>query len=126
MQRTLARDGVELLLGATLRKGGASAATRRCCTFAWARRDEQLVVDEILVGVGRAPNVEGLGLEAVGVEFDRGGASTSTTACGRRTSAIFAAGDVCMDCKFTHAADAVARIVIQNALFFGRKSSRRW
>jgi pyruvate/2-oxoglutarate dehydrogenase complex dihydrolipoamide dehydrogenase (E3) component len=34
---------------------------------------------------------------------------------------IFAAGDVCMDWKFTHAADFAARIVIQNALFFGRK-----
>jgi pyruvate/2-oxoglutarate dehydrogenase complex dihydrolipoamide dehydrogenase (E3) component len=33
---------------------------------------------------------------------------------------IFAAGDVCSPFKFTHAADAMARIVIQNALFFGR------
>jgi pyruvate/2-oxoglutarate dehydrogenase complex dihydrolipoamide dehydrogenase (E3) component len=35
---------------------------------------------------------------------------------------IYAAGDVCMRWKFTHAADFAARIVIQNALFFGRKS----
>ena len=34
---------------------------------------------------------------------------------------IFAAGDVCMAHKFTHAADFAARIVIQNALFFGKK-----
>jgi pyruvate/2-oxoglutarate dehydrogenase complex dihydrolipoamide dehydrogenase (E3) component len=34
---------------------------------------------------------------------------------------IFAAGDVCSPFKFTQAADAAARIVIQNALFFGRK-----
>ena len=34
---------------------------------------------------------------------------------------IYAAGDVCSPYKFTHAADAMARIVIQNALFFGRK-----
>ena len=33
---------------------------------------------------------------------------------------IFAAGDVCSRFKFTHAADAMARIVVQNALFFGR------
>lgn len=33
---------------------------------------------------------------------------------------IYAAGDVCSRYKFTHAADAMARIVIQNALFFGR------
>ena len=34
---------------------------------------------------------------------------------------VYAAGDICMNWKFTHAADAAARIVIQNALFFGRK-----
>jgi pyruvate/2-oxoglutarate dehydrogenase complex dihydrolipoamide dehydrogenase (E3) component len=34
---------------------------------------------------------------------------------------IYAAGDICSRYKFTHAADAMARIVIQNALFFGRK-----
>jgi pyruvate/2-oxoglutarate dehydrogenase complex dihydrolipoamide dehydrogenase (E3) component len=34
---------------------------------------------------------------------------------------IYAAGDVCMKWKFTHAADFAARIVIQNALFLGRK-----
>jgi pyruvate/2-oxoglutarate dehydrogenase complex dihydrolipoamide dehydrogenase (E3) component len=34
---------------------------------------------------------------------------------------IYAAGDVCMEAKFTHAADFAARTVIQNALFLGRK-----
>jgi pyruvate/2-oxoglutarate dehydrogenase complex dihydrolipoamide dehydrogenase (E3) component len=36
---------------------------------------------------------------------------------------IYAAGDICLKWKFTHAADAAARIVIQNALFFGRKKA---
>jgi len=35
-------------------------------------------------------------------------------------SRVFAAGDVCGGLQFTHAADAMARIVVQNALFFGR------
>ena len=34
---------------------------------------------------------------------------------------IYAAGDICLQYKFTHTADATARIVIQNALFGGRK-----
>src|SRR5204863_7259189 len=33
---------------------------------------------------------------------------------------IYEAGDICSRYKFTHAADAMARIVIQNALFAGR------
>jgi len=75
-----------------------------------------VTVDEILVGVGRTPNVEGLGLESIGVEFDKNGVKVN----GRLQTSyprIFAAGDVCSRYKFTHAADAMAQIVIQNALF---------
>jgi pyruvate/2-oxoglutarate dehydrogenase complex dihydrolipoamide dehydrogenase (E3) component len=76
-------------------------------------------VDEILVGVGRAPNVDGLNLEAAGIEHHRHGVTVNNRlqTTNRR---IFAAGDVCSRWKFTHAADAMARIAVQNALFFGR------
>ena len=53
----------------------------------------------------------------------RGEASRSTTRCVRRTHRIWAVGDVCMQWKFTHAADAAAKIVVQNALF-ARRSLR--
>jgi len=75
-----------------------------------------MTVDEILVGVGRTPNVEGLGLETVGVDFDQNGVKVN----GRLQTSnarIFAAGDICSRYKFTHAADAMAQIVVQNALF---------
>ncbi|MCP4201717.1 MAG: mercuric reductase [bacterium] len=81
--------------------------------------DYDVAVDRLLVAAGRRPNLEGLNLEAVGVAFD----STGVTVDDRlRTTnrRIHAAGDVCSAFKFTHAADAMARIVIQNALFFGR------
>jgi pyruvate/2-oxoglutarate dehydrogenase complex dihydrolipoamide dehydrogenase (E3) component len=77
--------------------------------------------DQILVGIGRTPNVAGLGLETAGVEFDlRNGIKVNDNL---RTSnhSIYAAGDCCMQHKFTHAADAAAQIVIQNALFGGKK-----
>ena len=56
----------------------------------------------------------------VGVEYDqREGIKVSDQL--RTTNArIFAAGDICSRFKFTHAADAMARIVIQNSLFMGR------
>ncbi len=81
----------------------------------------EISADEILVAVGRVPNVEGMGLEAAGVAFDaRSGVEVDDHL---RTSnpKIFAAGDVCMDWKFTHAADAAAKIVVQNALFLPSK-----
>ncbi len=78
-----------------------------------------VLVDQLLVAVGRAPNVEGLGLENVGVEFDKKGVKVNErlqTANPR----IYACGDICSPYQFTHAADFMARIVIQNALFKGR------
>src|SRR5262249_30920731 len=75
-----------------------------------------VTVDEIVGGVGRTPNVEGLGLETVGVEFDRNGVKVNSR-LQTSNSRIFAAGDICSRYKFTHAADAMAQIVIQNALF---------
>ncbi len=76
----------------------------------------ELTVDDILVGAGRAPNIDGLGLEKAGVKFDSTGVTVDPSL---RTSnrRIYAAGDVCFPFKFTHTADAMAQIVIQNALF---------
>ena len=75
-----------------------------------------MAVDEILVGVGRTPNVDGLGLETVGVEYDKTGVKVNDR-LQTTIPHIYAAGDVCSRYKFTHAADAMAQIVIQNALF---------
>jgi len=85
--------------------------------------EKTLPVDEILIGVGRVPNVDNLGLEEAGVQYDtRAGVHVDDRL---RTSnpRIYAAGDICLKYKFTHTADATARIVIQNALFWGRKKA---
>jgi pyruvate/2-oxoglutarate dehydrogenase complex dihydrolipoamide dehydrogenase (E3) component len=74
-------------------------------------------VDRILVAVGRTPNVEGLGLERVGVDFDTRRGVHVNDYLQTTNPRIYAAGDVCMSWKFTHAADAAAKIVVQNALF---------
>ncbi|MCZ6727156.1 MAG: mercuric reductase [Acidobacteria bacterium] len=81
-----------------------------------------LGVDELLVSVGRKPNTDGLGLEAAGVEYTQHGVTVNDNL---RTSnkRVFAVGDIASRFKFTHAADALARIAIQNALFFGRKKA---
>ncbi len=78
-----------------------------------------LTVDQLLVAVGRAPNVEGLDLEKVGVEYTKKGVTIDDKF--RTTNKrVFAAGDICSPYQFTHAADFMARAVIRNALFFGR------
>jgi pyruvate/2-oxoglutarate dehydrogenase complex dihydrolipoamide dehydrogenase (E3) component len=80
-----------------------------------------VAVDEILTGAGRVPNVEGLGLEAAGVEYDLERGVRVNDYLQTTNARIYAAGDVALERKFTHVADATARIVIQNALFWGRK-----
>jgi pyruvate/2-oxoglutarate dehydrogenase complex dihydrolipoamide dehydrogenase (E3) component len=71
-----------------------------------------------LVAAGRRPNVEGMGLEAAGVAWSDRGVRVDDFL--RTTNPnIYAAGDVTGRYAFTHAADAMARMVIRNALFWG-------
>jgi pyruvate/2-oxoglutarate dehydrogenase complex dihydrolipoamide dehydrogenase (E3) component len=119
VKQSLHRDGVRLMCcGKSLRTDRADDGKR--LTVDSHGEHYELTVDEILVGTGRAPNVDGLALEAAGVAFDQTGVLVNdflqTT-----NRHVYAAGDICSRFKFTHAADAMARIVIQNALFFGRK-----
>ncbi|HVR93781.1 MAG TPA: mercuric reductase, partial [Casimicrobiaceae bacterium] len=80
-----------------------------------------VAVDAILTGTGRLPNVERLNLEAAGIDCD---ATTGVRVDDfLRTSnpRIYAAGDACLEHKFTHTADASARIAVHNALSLGHR-----
>ena len=89
---------------------------RKVVRYRDGSRGRRVAADEILVATGRVPNVEELGLEAAGVRHTAEGVVVDDylRTTNRR---IYAAGDVCLRWKFTHAADAAARIVVQNALF---------
>ncbi len=116
---SLLKDGVKLLCcGKNLTLAPANGAGVRLRVTSHDQGVDE-VVDQLLVAVGRAPNTEGLDLEKVGVKFTSKGVSVDDHL---RTThpRIFAAGDICSPYQFTHAADFMARIVIQNALFWGR------
>ena len=74
--------------------------------------------DRLLVATGRTPNIEGLGLEAAGIDFTPQGVRVDDRL---RTSnpRVYAIGDVSSALQFTHVADAQARLAVANALFFG-------
>ncbi len=78
---------------------------------------ETLTVDRILIAGGRAANVASLGLVNAGIDTQPGLGIVVNDYLQTSQPHIFAAGDVCSAWKFTHAADAMARIVIKNALF---------
>jgi pyruvate/2-oxoglutarate dehydrogenase complex dihydrolipoamide dehydrogenase (E3) component len=115
----LARDGVRLVLGAKV-LGVARDGAGKAIRWSAADAEDAAAFDEILVAAGRAPNVDGIGLESAGVAFEAKGIRVDDRL--RTTNpAIYAVGDCAMDWKFTHAADAAAKIAVQNALFFGRR-----
>jgi mercury(II) reductase len=114
------RDGIRMLLNTEVQRVERSAAGKLLHTVTEGR-PQDIAVDEILVGAGRAPNVEDLGLERAGVRFDSRAGVAVNDRLRTANARIYAAGDVCLSHKFTHTADASARIVIQNALFWGRK-----
>ena len=119
IQDALIRDGVSLVLGCQItgvERDGRGIVLQ-------VEKDEQrqdISVDAVLLGVGRAPNVEGMNLEAVDVEFDTRQGVKVDDRLQTTNPRIYAAGDICSPYKFTHMADALARIVIQNTLFVGR------
>lgn len=120
IQAALQRDGIDLRLASSVIRVEKKGDERVVHIRGPGEVETQVSVDELLVAVGRTPNVDDLGLERVGVEVHRRGVVVDDSL--RTTNPrIFAAGDVCMRWQFTHAADAAAKIVVQNALFFGRK-----
>ncbi|HEX9793867.1 MAG TPA: FAD-containing oxidoreductase [Planctomycetota bacterium] len=116
VQAALERDGVRFELGAGLARVEALPDGAR--RVVWTREGAEGAVDAdaILLAVGRRPRTEGLGLEAAGVQVERGFVSADTYL---RTNnrRIYAAGDVAGRWQFTHAADAMSRLVLRNALF---------
>jgi pyruvate/2-oxoglutarate dehydrogenase complex dihydrolipoamide dehydrogenase (E3) component len=119
VEEQMRRDGVNLVLGCNVvrvtREGTDKVLHLEC-----AGQPSEVRADAILVGAGRAPNVQGLDLEMAGVAYDPKHGVTVNDRLQTTNPRIFAAGDICSRCQFTHAADAMARVVLQNALFFGR------
>ncbi len=121
LQASFRRDGITVEICSQILQVTRRGAEKLIIYEVDGERRE-VVADQVLLGGGRAPNVEELGLEAVGVDYSKNGVKVDDHL--RTTNPhIFAAGDVSSRFQFTHAADALARIVIQNALFFGRKQA---
>ena len=118
VQTALERDGVRVLCCGTDLQLTRDPAGVRMGVDSHGQR-YNIVVDHLLVAAGRAPNIEGLGLETVGVEAGKKGVKVNDRLQTTHPR-IYACGDICSKYQFTHAADFMARLVIQNALFKGR------
>lgn len=123
IQKQFTLEGIALHLNAKTLRGQTSASGKEV-VIAKGGQELTLTGDAILVAVGRSPNIEGLGLEEADVKYNGQGVEVNDflQTSNRR---IYAAGDIIGSYQFTHAADAMARLCIQNAFFstpfFGRK-----
>ena len=116
----LARDGVEIHMNCQV-VGVRVEGGRKLVEMNHDGHVATAAVDEILTGIGHRPAVQGLDLEAAGVGYDAEAGVHVDDFLRTSNPRIYAAGDVCLEHRFTDTADASARIVVQNALLFGRK-----
>jgi len=126
VQNEFIKDGVNLMFNSLDMKVSPADNGEIRVAVTQNGKPTDVVVDQLLIAVGRAPNTNGLNLESVNVKYGEKGVEVNdhlqTT-----NPRIYAAGDICSKYQFTHAADFQARIVIQNALFavgpFGKKKT---
>jgi len=122
LSTALARDGVEVRLNTRVR-GVRVVHGGKLVDLVSDDYENTIEVDAILAGVGRAPNVEGLGLEAAGVEYEIGKGVHVDDFLRTSNRHIHAAGDVCLQHEYGHTAWISGGMAVRNAVFRGRE---RW
>ncbi len=115
VMNVLLREGVEIHLNASVIRA-RDLGSEREILIKKGEEEKSLKAETILVAMGRSPNIDGLGLENIGVEFNGKGIIVNSRL--RTTQKhIFAAGDVTGNYQFTHAAGYEGGIVVSNAIF---------
>ncbi len=120
VKNALVRNGIEIIENCRIQRTQA-AENGKVIELESAGACREIAFDEMLVAAGRVPAVNGLGLEAAGIDYNQRTGIKVDDHLRTSNRRVFAAGDVCSAYKFTHVADAMARIVIRNALFYGRE-----
>ncbi len=119
VQDVMAEDGIQLCFDSTVQSVEMSA-TGKLIHFEQDGEARTCEVDAILVSAGRVPGLDGLNLEAAGIEYHERGVTTDDTLQTTNPN-VYASGDVAQKYQFTHMADATSRLVLRNALFPGPK-----
>src|SRR5438552_2853869 len=99
LSASLARDGVDIHLN-TNAVNVRVERKQKLVDLISDDNQNTVTVDQILVGVGRTPNVQGIDLEVAGVEYDDVNGVRINDFLQTTNSRIFASGDVCLEHKF--------------------------
>jgi pyruvate/2-oxoglutarate dehydrogenase complex dihydrolipoamide dehydrogenase (E3) component len=115
LSRSMARDGVDIRLNTTV-VGARRVNGIKILETVNNDVKGDIQADEILLSIGRVPNVEKLNLAAAGVTFDEDHGIKVDDFLRSTNPNVYAAGDVCLALKFTNAAQSSARMAVRNAL----------
>ena len=115
-----ARDGIEVRLNTTALAVRVVDGEKHVDLISDDYRST-IVADAILTGLGRVPNVQGLDLERAGIEYTIEDGIRVDDFLRSSNPNVYAAGDVCLEHKFSHTASASARIAVDNALSGGEQ-----
>lgn len=121
--QSLLRDGLNLQLHSKFKRVESSNGQGPVTIILEGDEDGdelRFEFDALLMATGRKPSVNGIGLENAGVDFDQRLGVKVNEKLQTANPNIYAVGDVATPYQFTHMADFMARLVIRNALFYGR------
>ncbi len=116
VMEVLQSEGVSFYLNSSVMSVRDLGSEREVVMRNSAGKTTELRGEQILVAMGRRANVEGLGLEGLGVEFSGKGIQVDNRLRTKQKH-IYAAGDVTGQYQFTHAAGYEGGIVFTNAIF---------
>lgn len=121
VRQVLGDEGIELHTGWAVKSVRREGARKVARIENKAGESQELAVDEIFVSSGRRGNIEGLGLDAIGVKTNR---SFVVTDKYLQTSVprIWVCGDVHGGMQFTHVAAHEAVKLVRNILFPGKSA----
>jgi dihydrolipoamide dehydrogenase len=119
-QRTLKKQGMEFILGAAV-QGVEVLKTKAKVTYKLRKDDSEHVIDAdtVLLATGRKPFVDGLGLEALGIEMTKRGQIATDGRYATNIKGIHAIGDAIEGPMLAHKAEdegmAVAEVLAGQA-----------
>jgi pyruvate/2-oxoglutarate dehydrogenase complex dihydrolipoamide dehydrogenase (E3) component len=114
---TMSAEGIRHHLGATIASCGGRKGDIRLRVRTAGGTETLLAGTHLLLAAGRVANVEGLGLDAAGVELDRGRFVVGDDGLRTTNPDVYVIGDAAGGLQFTHVAEHHAGILLRHAIF---------
>ncbi len=115
LKQTLSKRGIEIITGAAVTKIEETYDYRVAVTYEAKGKEQTVTATNVLMSVGRGPNVDGLNLDAAGVEWSPRGIVVDENF---RTNVpnIYAVGDVNARMMLAHVASAQGKRALNHIL----------